>query len=139
MQSKYNLIVANDTWDLVELPKDAKALLCKWVYKKKVTSDDPDPKYKARLVAKGFKQQKGVAFDEIFSHVVKMATLRVVLGRVALEDMELVQMDVNTAFLRGNVDEDVYMQQPEGFVQDKELVCKLKKALYGTKQGSRQW
>ena len=93
------------------------------------------------MVAKGFKQQHGVAFDEIFSPVVKMTTLRTVLGLVAIEDMELVQMDVKTAFLHGDLEEDVYMKQPEGFEQpgQEELVCKLSKALYGLKQGSRQW
>ena len=141
MQSEYDSIVGNDTWDLIDLPDGKQALPCKWVYKKKFTSDDPEPKYKARLVAKGFKQQHGVDFDEIFSPVVKMTTLRTVLGLVAIEDMELVQMDVKTAFLHGDLEEDVYMKQPEGFEQpgQEELVCKLNKALYGLKQGSRQW
>ena len=118
MQSEYNSIVANETWDLVELPKGKNALPCKWVYKKKYTAEDPEPKYKARLVAKGFKQQKGVDFDEIFSPVVKMTTLRTMLGLVAIQDMELVQMDVKTAFLHRDLDEDVYMKQLEGFVSE---------------------
>ena len=141
MQSKYDSIVGNDTWDLVELPEGKKPLPCKWVYKKKFTSNDCKPKYKARLVAKGFKQQHGVDFDEIFSPVVKMTTLRTVLGLVAIEDMDLVQMDVKTAFLHGDLEEDVYMAQPEGYEQPgrEQLVCKLNKALYGLKQGSRQW
>ena len=141
MQSEYDSIVGNDTWDLVELPEGKKPLPCKWVYKKKFTSNDPAPKYKARLVAKGFKQQHGVDFDEIFSPVVKMTTLRTVLGLVAIEDMELVQMDVKIAFLHGDLEEDVYMAQPEGYEQPgrEKLVCKLNKALYGLKQGSRQW
>ncbi|MCO5577560.1 hypothetical protein L7F22_031391 [Adiantum nelumboides] len=90
MQSKYTSIVANDTSNLVELPKNAKTLPCNWVYKKKFTSSDPNPKYKPKLVAKGFKQKKGVNFDEIFSPVVKMTTLRTILDLVAIEDMELV-------------------------------------------------
>ena len=141
MQSEYDSILANKTWDLVELPEGRKALPCKWVYKKKFTSDDPTPKYKARLVAKGFKQQQGIDFEEVFSPVVKMTTLRTVLGLVAIEDMELVQMDVKTAFLHGDLDEDVYLKQPEGFEVEEQshLVCKLRKALYGLKQGSRQW
>ncbi|MCO5601484.1 hypothetical protein L7F22_055605 [Adiantum nelumboides] len=109
MQSEYNLIVENETWDLVELPPGKNALPCKWVYKKKYTSEDPKPKYKARLVAKGFKQQKAVDFDEIFSPVVKMTTLCTMLGLVAIQDMELVQMDVKTTFLHGDLDETVYM------------------------------
>ena len=111
MQSEYDSILANKTWDLVELPEGKKALpSCKWVYKKKFTSDDPTPKYKACLVAKGFKQQQGIDFEEVFSPVVKMTTLRTVLGLVAIEDMELVQMDVKTAFLHGDLDEDVYLK-----------------------------
>ncbi|MCO5583739.1 hypothetical protein L7F22_037653 [Adiantum nelumboides] len=105
MQSEYNSIIANETWELTELPQSKQALPCKWVYKKKYTIEDLEPKYKARLVAKGFKQKKGVDFDEIFSPVVKMTTLRL----VATEDLELNQMDVDvkTAFLHGDLDEDV--------------------------------
>ncbi|MCO5571892.1 hypothetical protein L7F22_025640 [Adiantum nelumboides] len=145
MQSEYNSILANETWELTELPEDKIALPCKWVYKKKYTAEDPKPKYKARLVAKGFNQKKGVDFNEIFSPVVKMTTLRLVLDLVAIDDIKLVQMDVKTAFLHGDLDEDVYIKQPEGFEIKLEkatrakLVCRLKKALYGVKQGSRQW
>ncbi|MCO5591233.1 hypothetical protein L7F22_045214 [Adiantum nelumboides] len=105
---------------------------------------DPEPKYKARLVAKGFKQKGEIDFDEIFSSVVKMTTLCLVLGNVATEDLELIQMDVKTAFLHGDLDEDVYMKQREGFacespkLSETELVCRFGKALYGLKQGSRQ-
>ena len=102
---------------------------------------DAKPTYKARLVAKGFKQQHGIDFDEIFSPVVKMTTLRLMLGLVATKNLELVQMDVKIAFLHGDLDEDIYIQQPKGFaVPSKEhLVCKLRKSLYGIKQAPRQW
>ena len=98
-------------------------------------------KYKARLVVKGFLQKKGIDFDEIFSPVVKMASIRVILGLVARLNLELEQMDVKTAFLHGDLNEEIYMEQPEGFkVSGKEnLVCKLKKSLYGLKQAPRQW
>ncbi|MCO5557246.1 hypothetical protein L7F22_010807 [Adiantum nelumboides] len=80
MQSENNnSIIANETWELTELPQGKQALPCKWVYKKKYTPEDPEPMYKARLVAKGFKQKKGVDFDEIFSPIVKMTTLRLVV------------------------------------------------------------
>ncbi|MCO5609562.1 hypothetical protein L7F22_063791 [Adiantum nelumboides] len=93
--------------------------------------------HKARLVVKGFKQQQGIYFDEIFPPVVKMTTLHCVLALVAKEDMELVQMDVKTMFLHGDLHEDIYMQQ---VVKGKEhLVCKLKKSLYGLKQALRKW
>ncbi|MCO5567241.1 hypothetical protein L7F22_020930 [Adiantum nelumboides] len=145
MQSEYNSIIANETWELTELPQGKKALPCKWMYKKKYTTKDPEPKDKARLVAKGFKKKKGDDFDEVFSSVVKMTTLHLVLGLVATDDLELNQMDVKTAFLHGDLEEDVYMIQPEGFEMESEktkrakLVCRLCKALYDLKQGSRQW
>ncbi|MCO5612896.1 hypothetical protein L7F22_067168 [Adiantum nelumboides] len=145
MQSKYNSIIAIKTWELTKLPQAKQALPCKWMYKKKYTAKDLEPKYKARLVAKGFKQKKGIDFNEIFSPVVKMTTLHLVLGIVAVEDLKLIQMDVKIAFLHGDLDEDVYMKQPEGFACESpklsraELVCRLRKALYGLKQGSRQW
>ena len=99
------------------------------------------PKYKARLVAKGFKQEKGIDFDEIFSPIVKMTTLRTVLALVACEDLELFQMDVKTAFLHGDLHEEIYMEQPEGFEMEgkKHMVCKLKKSLYGLKQAPKEW
>ncbi|MCO5568919.1 hypothetical protein L7F22_046188 [Adiantum nelumboides] len=143
MQLEYNLIIANETWELTELPQGKQTLPCKWVYKKKYTTEDLEPKYKARLVAKGFKQKKGVDFDENFSPIVKMTTLRLVLGLVATEYLELNQMDVKMAFLHGELEADVYMVQPEGFEMESEkpkrakLVCRLHKALYGLKQGSR--
>ncbi|MCO5551501.1 hypothetical protein L7F22_005005 [Adiantum nelumboides] len=120
MQSGYNSFIVNETWKLTELPQGKQPLPCKWVYKKKYTTEDPGPKYKVRLVAKGFKQKKGVDFDEIFSPVVKMITLHLVLGLVATEDLELNQMDVKTTFLHGDLEEDVYRVQPKGFERIRE-------------------
>ena len=131
MQSKNNLILANKTWDLTPLPKGKQASPCKWVYKRKYTTEDHEPKYKARLVAKGFKQKQGMDFDETFSPMVKMTTLHLVLGLVAIDNMELIQMDVKIDFIHGNI---VYMKQPKDFVvkpkhpTKEELVCKLNKA-----------
>ena len=125
----------NQMWDLVPLPKDKKALPCKWVYRYKLTPHDGQPKYKAWLVAKGFKQEHGIDFDEVLSPVVKMTTLRSVLALVATKDLHLHQMDVKTAFLHGDLHEEVYMQQPEGFFEKgkEQLVCRLRKSLYGLK------
>ncbi len=93
------------------------------------------------MVVKGFQQKEGIDYTEIFSPVVKMATIRVVLSLVAAENLYLEQLDVKTDFLHGDLDEEIYMKQPVGFiVKDKEeMVCKLKKSLYGLKQAPRQW
>jgi ATP-binding cassette subfamily B (MDR/TAP) protein 1 len=94
-------------------------------------SDSSGPKYKARIVAKGFRLEYGVDFDEVFSPVVKMTTLRFLLGLVALEDLELLQLDVKTTFLHGDLDEEIYMEQPQGFASPgrEYLVCRLRKSL----------
>ncbi|MCO5549306.1 hypothetical protein L7F22_002774 [Adiantum nelumboides] len=127
-------------WKLVKLPQGKKALPCKW-YRYKITTHDCQSKYKASLVAKGFKQEKGVDFDEVFSSVVKMTTLKCFLALVAKMDLELHQMDVKTVFLHGDLNEEIYMQQPKGFVEKgkEALVCLLLKSLYGLKQSSRAW
>ena len=109
-------ICANKTWDLVELPKSQRALPCKWVYRLKEMSDSTNPKYKARLVAKGFRQEYGVNFDKNFSPVVKMTTLRFMLDVVAADNLELIQLDVKTTFLHGDLQEEIYMEEPKGFV-----------------------
>ncbi len=132
----------NKTWELVELPKGKRAIGCKWVYKRKeATSEKEGERFKARLVAKGYSQRKGIDYDEIFSPVVRHTSIRVMLALVAHFDMELEQMDVKTAFLHGDIEEDLYMEQPEGFSQpgEEQLVCKLTKSLYGLKQSPRQW
>ncbi|WCJ24325.1 Transposon TyH3 Gag-Pol polyprotein [Euphorbia peplus] len=111
------------------------------VFKLKRDGNGKLVKYKARLVVKGFQQKKGIDFDEIFSPVVKMTSIRAVLSLAASLDLELEQMDVKTAFLHGDLKEEIYMAQPEGFeVKGKEhMVCKLQKSLYRLKQAPRQW
>uniref|UniRef100_A0A2N9IRB9 Integrase catalytic domain-containing protein n=1 Tax=Fagus sylvatica TaxID=28930 RepID=A0A2N9IRB9_FAGSY len=140
MHEEMNSLHKNNTYELVELPKGKKALRNKWVFKLKKDGEKL-VKYKARLVVKGFNQKQGIDFDEIFSPVVKMSSIRVILGLTASLDLELEQMDVKTAFLHGDLEEEMYMVQPEGFeVKGKEhKVCKLKKSLYGLKQAPRQW
>jgi hypothetical protein len=141
MESEMNSIRANGSWDLVELPRNRKVLLCKWVFQLKQVYYSSDPKYKARITEKGFRQEYGVDFDEIFSPIVKLSTLRFLLGVVAHEDLELLQLDVNMAFLHGDLDEEIYMEQPQGFASPgrEHLVCRLRNSLYGLKQASRQW
>ena len=110
----------------------------KWVYKIK-NEHDGSKRYKARLVVKGFQEKGGIDFTEIFSPVVKMSIIRLVLGMMATENLHLEQLDVKTAFLHGDLEEDLYMIQLERFiVQGQEnLVCKLRKNLYGLKQVPR--
>jgi ATP-binding cassette subfamily B (MDR/TAP) protein 1 len=141
MESEMNSIRANGTWDLVKLPENRKALPCKWVFRLKQMSDSSDPRYKARVVAKGFRQEHGVDFDEIFSPVVKLSTLRFLLVVVAHEDMELLQLDVKTALLHSDLEEEIDMEQLQGFasIGREHLVCRLRKSLYGLKQAPRQW
>ncbi|GJY61083.1 putative RNA-directed DNA polymerase, partial [Tanacetum coccineum] len=141
MQDEMKSLYENNTFELMKLPKGKRALKNKWVYKLKTEEYTPRPRYKARLVVKGFSQKKGIDFDEIFSPVMKMGSIRVVLGLAASLDLEVEQMDVKTAFLHGDLDKEIYMEQPEGFqVKGKEdYVCRLQKSLYGLKQAPRQW
>lgn len=134
-------IMKNETWELTELPEGRKAIGCKWVFKVKMNPDNTIERYKSRLVAKGFNQKHGIDYDETFSPVVKFSSLRMILSIFASLDFHIHQMDVKTAFLNGDVKEDLYMQQPEGYASKgkESLVCKLTKALYGLKQASRQW
>jgi Reverse transcriptase (RNA-dependent DNA polymerase)/gag-polypeptide of LTR copia-type/Integrase core domain/GAG-pre-integrase domain len=140
-QSEYDSIQAAGTWTLVPLPPDRKAIGCKWVFKIKRLANGIIDRYKARLVAKGFAQKEGVDYIETFAPVAKFCSIRALLALAAYHDLEIHQMDVKTAFLNGDLDVDIYMRQPEGFViKGKEsLVCKLNKSLYGLKQASRAW
>ena len=141
MEEKMNSLLENKTWELVNLPKGRKALQNKWVYRIKHEGDKKKERYKARLVVKGFSQKEGIDFIEIFSPIVKMSSIRVILGLVAALDLECEQLDVKTAFLHGELEEEIYMEQPEGFIEKgKEgLDCRLKKSLYGLKQAPQQW
>uniref|UniRef100_A0A6N2LRF5 Integrase catalytic domain-containing protein n=1 Tax=Salix viminalis TaxID=40686 RepID=A0A6N2LRF5_SALVM len=131
----------NKVWDLVELPEGFKTVGCKWIFTTKRDSKGNLERYKARLVAKGFTQKDGIDYTETLSPVSKKDSLRIVLALVAHYDLELHQMDVKTAFLNGELEEEIYMDQPEGFVATgtESLVCRLRKSIYGLKQASRQW
>ncbi|KAE8685870.1 cytochrome P450 71A9-like [Hibiscus syriacus] len=135
MKDEMDSFISNQTWELAELPPGKKALHNKWIYRIK-EEHDGSKRYKTRLVVKGFQQKEGIDYNEIFSPVVKL-----VLKIVAAENLHLEQLDVKTTFLHGELEEEIYMRQPEGFIEagKKNLVCRLKKSLYGLKQAHRQW
>lgn len=128
----------NQTWDIVNKPNNCNVIGCKWVFKLK-TPPNEQPKYKARLVAKGYAQAAGIDYTDTFSPVVRYDSVRCVLSIAAIEDMEIVQFDVKTAFLNGDLKETIYMQIPEGIEHKSNEVCRLKRSLYGLKQASRAW
>ncbi|KAL2251475.1 UNVERIFIED_CONTAM: Retrovirus-related Pol polyprotein from transposon TNT 1-94 [Sesamum indicum] len=138
MNDEMNSLKKNNTWELCQLPKGKKALQNRWVYRVKEESDGKK-RYKARLVVKGFQQRYGIDFTDVFTPVVKLTTICLVLSMVAAENLELQQMDVKTAFLHGDLEEEIYMVQPEGYNGDDQQVCRLKKSLYGLKQAPQQW
>ena len=141
MEDELKSVVQNEVWDLVELLEGHQKVGCKWVFKTKRDSHGNLERYKARLVAKGFTQKDGVNYKETFSLVSKKDSFRIIMALVAHYDLELHQMDVKTAFLNGNLNEEVYMDQPMGFIEKgkEHIVCKLKRSIYGLKQASRQW
>ena len=131
----------NDVWDLVELPEGLKPIGCKWIFKTKRNSKGNKERYKTRLVAKGFTQREGIDYNEIFSPVSLKDSFRFIMALVAHFDLKLHQMSVKTAFLNGEIDETIYMEQPKNFVtrDSKSMVCKLNKSLYGLKQSPCLW
>ena len=139
--SEYQSLMENETWKLVKLPTGRKPVGCKWIFKTKCTSDGKVEHYKARLVAKGYTQKPGEDYDETFSPVVRYSSIRTLLAFAVQNGMIIHQMDVVTAFLNGTLDEDIYMEQPPGYIKkgEEHLVCKLKRSLYGLKQSSRCW
>ena len=140
MNEEFEALMRNQTWNLVEPPPNVTPIGCKWVFRIKRHPDGSIQKYKARLVAKGFHQKKGLDYDQVFSPVVKPATIRVMLSLALSKGWCVRQFDFNNAFLNGDLQEDVYMVQPEGFRSSKpNLVCKLQRALYGLKQAPRAW
>ena len=142
MREELTSIVESHTWTLVRLPDGRKALACKWVFKLKFKADGSIDRFKARLVAKGYTQKEGLDYTETFAPVARMPSLRALLVIAAAQDLEIHQMDVRTAFLNGELEEDIYMEQPEGFVapgSEAQLVYKLHRSLYGLKQAGRAW
>jgi transposase InsO family protein len=136
----------NGTWSLVERNPGVKTIDSKWVFKLMRNPEGDVYRYKARLCARGFLQQRGVDYNETFAPVVRYDSIRVLLALVAAEDLELAQFDIQTAFLHGQLEEEIYMEVPEGLSGEKQsksaqksAVCKLNKSLYGLKQAPRCW
>ena len=143
MQSEVSSLIKNNTYTLVPRPKDIPVIDCRWVYTKKFDEDGKLEKPKARHVVKGFKQIPGVNVGETWAPVGRHTTIRVVLSLSAMLDWEIINMDVDTAFLYAPVEEEIYTEQPKGFEErgpnGEELVCRLNKSLYGLKQSPRNW
>ena len=138
---EYESLLENETWDLVDLPRERKAVGSRWVFRVKHHSDGRVERYKCRLVAKGYSQLYGADYDETFSPVVRFSSIRTLLSFAIQNNLHVHQMDVVTAFLNGHLEEEIYMEQPEGYIKpgQEHLVCKLKKSIYGLKQSPRCW
>ncbi|UYV60463.1 hypothetical protein LAZ67_1001224, partial [Cordylochernes scorpioides] len=141
MDDEFNSLMKNQTWTYVTLPSDRKAIACKWVYKIKQNADGSNKMFKARLVAKGYSQKPGLDYGETFSPVVKFDSIRTILSLCASLDMEMIQLDVKSAFLNGDLEEELYMEQPQGYENPDfpNHVCSLQKSIYGLKQSPRMW
>ena len=141
MEKEVKSLSVNKVWDLVSLPKGKKVVGSKWVFKTKRNVDGNVERYKARLVAQGYSHKYVQDYDETFSPVVRFESLRMIIALSVQRCLKMHQMDVTTAFLNGELNDEVYMKQPEGYVvKGKEsLVCKLKKSIYGLKQSPRCW
>ncbi|CAH9115649.1 unnamed protein product [Cuscuta europaea] len=141
IKSEVDSILKNHTWELVDLPPGCKPLGSKWIFKRKMKPDGSIDKYKARLVIKGYKQREGLDYFDTYSPVTRINSIRMILAIAALRNLEVHQMDVKTAFLNGDIDEEIYMEQPEGFrvPSQENKVCKIIKSLYGLKQAPKQW
>jgi hypothetical protein len=141
IDSELQSILSNNTWELVDLPRGCKPITCKWIFRKKLKSTGSIDKYKARIVVRGFTQRHGIDYFDTYSPVTKIATIRTLIALACIHDLVVHQMDVKTVFLNGDLDEEIYMVQPEGFVVpgQENKVCKLVKSLYGLKQAPKQW
>ena len=140
VNDEMDALISNKFWILVELPPGYKTIGYKWVLRKKLKPDGTINKFKARLVAKGFKQKADLDFFDAFSSVTRITSIRLLIAIVAIHDLKIHQMDLKTTFLNGDLEEEIYMDQPKGFVVagQKSKVCKLTRSLYGLKQAPKQ-
>ncbi|KAL0284899.1 UNVERIFIED_CONTAM: Retrovirus-related Pol polyprotein from transposon RE2 [Sesamum radiatum] len=138
MKFEMDSMGSNQVWTLVDPPKGVRPVGCKWVYKRKLGADGKVTTFKARLVAKGYTQRPGVDFKETYSPVAMAKSIRILLAITAWYGHEIWQMDVKTAFLNGFVEEEIFMDQPEGFtaVGEEQKVCRLQRSIHDLKQAS---
>ena len=141
MEEELDQIQKNETWELVPRPKNKNVIGTKWVFRNKLNEEGHVTRNKARLVCKGYAQVEGIDFEDNFSPVARMEAIRMILAYACSKEIKVYQMDVKSAFLNGELEEEVYIEQPEGFqmLDKKGYVCRLKKALYGLKQAHRAW
>jgi hypothetical protein len=140
MVNELTALEKNKTWSLVTLPPGKKPVNCRWVYKIKYKADGTIERHKARLVAKGFTQTEGIDFFETYNPVAKLTSVRFLVSLAAACNWYLFQLDVDNAFLHGDLDEEVYMKPPPGLqLPHPKMVCKIQKSLYGLRQASRNW
>ena len=139
MQEEMEAFKETGTWELVPLPPGRKPVGCKWTYKKKEDEHGRVVRHKARLVAQGFSQKFGQDYDEVFAPVVRQTTLRTILVLASKQKMSVKHLDIKSAYLYADLEEDTYMKQPPGFDQNDGRVCRLKRCIYGLKQSARAW
>ena len=141
MQEELNEFERNKVWQLVPRPKNRSVVGTKWVFRNKTDADEIVIRNKSRLVAKGYSQQEGIDCDETFALVARLDSIRMFLAYAAHKKFKVFQMDVKSAFLKEELDEEVFVEQPPGFVDPKfpNHVYRLDKALYGMKQAPRAW
>ncbi|CAH9066949.1 unnamed protein product [Cuscuta europaea] len=138
MLAEMEALHSSGTWDLVPLPTGKSMVGCRWIYTVKVGPDGEIDRFKARLVAKGYTQIYGLDYTDTFSPVAKITSVRFILSMAAMSHWPLFQLDIKNAFLHGDLHEEVYMEQPPGFVAHY-MVCRLRRSLYGLKQSPRAW
>ena len=141
MNEEMQCLEEHGVYELVDLPEERQPIQCRWVYILKRDTDNHPKRYRARLVAKGFSQIQGIDYNETFAPVARHDTLRLLLAFAATFDFEVHGIDIKSAYLHGELEEEIYMVQPEGFVREgqESKVWPLLKALYSLKQGGRQW
>eukprot|EP00253_Pinus_taeda_P005329 PITA_05329 len=139
MNEELEQIEKNNTWELVPRPHDKNIIGTKWIFKNKLNENGEVIRNKAKLVCKGYAQQEGIDFEETFAPIARLKAIRMFLALSSFQKFKVYQMDVKSAFLNGHLKEEVYIEQPQGFIlgNDAKLVCKLRKALYGLKQAPR--